>query len=149
MSPAERDWLEEKYPGWNDSFGKYWDVITANVRAGQPELTLPETFPMVCNMCQIPVVSPAGYAAGFLKTPAPLLLDLEGRRYTFCSGPCKWIFEQNPGRFKGHLGIIDRFLGGLIQPPDLGGALAYMGLSPEECGQDATGYAWAHPNGKA
>jgi toluene monooxygenase system protein A len=154
MSPPEREWLEEKYPGWNDSFGKYWDVITANIRAGQPELTLPETFPMVCNMCQIPVVSPAGYAAGFVKSPAPLLLDLDGRRYTFCSLPCKWIFEQNPGRFKGHLGIIDRFLGGLIQPPDLGGALAYMGLSPEECGQDATNYAWAEPsradkNGKA
>jgi toluene monooxygenase system protein A len=146
MSPPEREWLEEKYPGWNDSFGKYWDVITANIRAGQPELTLPETFPMVCNMCQIPVVSPAGYAAGFLKSPAPLLLDLDGRRYTFCSEPCKWIFEQNPGRFKGHLGLIDRFLGGLIQPPDLGGALAYMGLSPEECGQDATNYAWAWPD---
>jgi len=151
MSPAEREWLEEKYPGWNDSFGKYWDVITANIRAGQPELTLPETFPMVCNLCQIPVVSPAGYAVGFLKSPAPLLLDCQGRRYTFCSEPCKWIFEQNLGRFQGHLGLIDRFLGGLIQPPDLGGALAYMGLSPEECGQDATGYAWARAgqNGKA
>ena len=45
MSPAEREWLEEKYPGWNDSFGKYWDVITDNLRAGQPELTLPETLP--------------------------------------------------------------------------------------------------------
>ncbi len=63
-------------------------------------------------------------------------------------------YLPNPGRFKGHLGLIDRFLGGLIQPPDLGGALAYMGLSPEECGQDATGYAWAQQdpadqNGKA
>ena len=25
------------------------------------------------------------------------------------------------------------------------GALAYMGLSPEECGVDGTDYAWAHP----
>jgi len=93
-------------------------------------------------------------STGFLKSPAPLLLDRQGRRYTFCSEPCKWIFEQNPGRFQGHLSLIDRFLGGLIQPPDLGGALAYMGLSPEECGQDATGYAWAQQdpadqNGKA
>lgn len=24
------------------------------------------------------------------------MLDLEGRRYTFCSEPCKWIFEHNP-----------------------------------------------------
>jgi len=61
VSPQERDWLEEKYPGWNDTFGKYWDVIAEN-----------------------------------------------------------------------------------IQPPDLGGALAYMGISPEEAGQDATNYAWAY-----
>ena len=27
VSPAERDWLEEKYPGWNDTYGKCWDVV--------------------------------------------------------------------------------------------------------------------------
>jgi toluene monooxygenase system protein A len=143
VSPQEREWLEEKYPGWNDTFGKYWDVITENIRRGHPELTLPETFPMVCNMCQIPIVSPAGYAAGYLDSPHPDILDYEGRRYNFCSKPCRWIFEQNPARFKGHLSIVDRFLGGLIQPPTMEGALAYMGLSPEEMGQDADGYSWA------
>jgi toluene monooxygenase system protein A len=35
-------------------------------------------------------------------------------------------------------------LGGVIQPPTIPGALAYMGLSPEECGQDGTNYAWAY-----
>jgi len=54
------------------------------------------------------------------------------------------VFEQNPGQFKGHLSIIDRLLGGVIQPPTIPGALAYMGLSPEECGQDGTNYAWAY-----
>ena len=39
--------------------------------------------------------------------------------------------------------IIDRFLGGIIQPPTIEGALAYMGLSPEEQGVDGTNYAWA------
>ncbi|GAA0667543.1 aromatic/alkene/methane monooxygenase hydroxylase/oxygenase subunit alpha [Streptomyces thermocarboxydovorans] len=143
VSPEERDWLEEKYPGWNDTFGKYWDVLGSNVRKGKPELTLPETFPMVCNMCHIPVCTPAGYVTGHLKSPAPLVHDLDGRRYTFCSEPCKWVFEQSSDRFKGHLGIVDRFLGGLIQPPTMEGALAYMGLSPEEMGQDATNFDWA------
>jgi toluene monooxygenase system protein A len=32
---------------------------------------------------------------------------------------------------------------GQIQPPEFGGALAYMGLSPAEQGTDATNYAWA------
>src|SRR5664279_294588 len=71
-APAEREWLEEKYPGWNDSFGKYWDVMGDNIRAGHPELTLPETFPMVCNSCQIPLCTPAGFAAGYLDSPLPL-----------------------------------------------------------------------------
>ncbi|MGH3802191.1 MAG: aromatic/alkene/methane monooxygenase hydroxylase/oxygenase subunit alpha [Pseudonocardiaceae bacterium] len=143
VSPAEREWLEEKYPGWNDSFGKYWDVISQNVRDGRPELTLPETFPMVCNMCQIPLVNPGGFVAGYLASPSPLIHDHAGRRYVFCSEPCKWIFEQKPARFQGHMNIIDRFLAGQIQPPTVPGALAYMGLSPEEMGTDAEDCAWA------
>lgn len=144
VSPEERDWLEEKYPGWNANYGRHWDVITANIRAGKPEATLPETLPMVCNMCHIPVVSAAGYNAGVLTSPLPKILDRDGRRYTFCSEPCQWVFEQSPARFQGHLNIVDRFLAGHIQPPTVEGAVAYMGLSPEEQGQDATNYAWAY-----
>lgn len=141
VSPAERDWLEEKYPGWNDSFGKMWDVITDNVRAGDIPQTLPETLPMVCNMCHIPVCTPAGVAAGFLDNPEPVIYDYQGRRYNFCSEPCKWIFTLNPARFQGHLGIVDRFLSGIIQPQDLVGALYYMGITIP--GDDATNFAWA------
>jgi len=144
VSPEERDWLEEKYPGWNANYGRHWDVITANIRTGKPEATLPETLPMVCNMCHIPVVSAAGYNAGVLTSPLPKILDRDGRRYTFCSEPCQWVFEQSPARFQGHLNIVDRFLAGHIQPPTVEGAVAYMGLSPEEQGQDATNYAWAY-----
>jgi toluene monooxygenase system protein A len=143
VSPAEREWLEEKYPGWNDSFGQYWDVITANVRDGHPELTLPETFPTICNMCQIPLVNPAGFNAGRLAHPEPLIVDRDGRRLLFCSEPCKWVYEQNPARFAGQLSLVDRFLAGHIQPPTMEGALAYMSLSLAEMGQDATNYAWA------
>jgi toluene monooxygenase system protein A len=143
VSPEERDWLEEKYPGWNDTFGRYWDVVARNVRAGQIEKTLPETLPMICNLCQIPVVAPAGFAAGRLDSPLPRILDRDGRRYVFCSEPCQWIFEQNPSRFAGHLNLVDRYLAGRIQPMDFDGTVAYMDLSPAERGVDATGYAWA------
>ena len=34
VSPAEREWLETKYPGWNRVFGKHWDVLAQNVRDG-------------------------------------------------------------------------------------------------------------------
>ncbi|MEI6372676.1 MAG: toluene monooxygenase [Actinomycetes bacterium] len=144
-SPEERDWLEEKYPGWNDSFGKIWDVIGENARAGRIENTLPETLPMICNMCQIPLCNPAGYLMGYLDSPEPFIHIHNGRKYSFCSKPCQWIFEQSPGRFQGHLNFIDRFLAGMIQPPNLMGGLAYMGISPAEMGQDATDFEWAMP----
>ena len=43
----------------------------------------------------------------------------------------------------GHLSLVDRFLAGMIQPMDLGGALNYMSLAPGEIGDDAHNYAWA------
>jgi toluene monooxygenase system protein A len=136
VSVAEREWLEAKYPGWNDRFGTYWHTIAENVRKGDIPLSYPETLPILCNTCQIPVCSPT------IGAP-PRLVTHNGRVYSFCSDPCKWIFEQNPARYAGHLSIVERFLAGHIQPPDLGGALAYMGLSPAEQGTDATNYAWA------
>ncbi|MEV0387610.1 YHS domain-containing protein [Nonomuraea sp. NPDC050643] len=143
VSAAERDWLEEKYPGWNDTFGRNWDVIQDNLRNGDVAATLPQTLPMMCNLCQIPIIRAAGVLAGALDSPAPLRHTYKGKTYLFCSEPCKWIFTRRPERFAGHRSLIDRFLGGDIDPPDLGGVLAYMGLSEAEQGGDATGYAWA------
>ncbi len=71
------------------------------------------------------------------------LLEHEGRLYHFGSEVDRWCFEIDPARYHGHLSVVDRFLAGHIQPADLPGALAYMGLGPEEMGRDAHGYAWA------
>jgi toluene monooxygenase system protein A len=133
---AERAWLEGKYPGWHDRFGIYWQTIAENVRQGHIPLTYPETFPMVCNTCQLPVCSPT------IGIP-PRRLTHNGRVYSFCSAPCQWIFEHNPARYAGHLSLVDRLVAGHMQPPTLGGALAYMGLAPAEQGHDAMHYAWA------
>ncbi len=143
VAPEERDWLEEKYPGWNDTFGKQWDVITDNVRNGHLDRTIPETLPVVCNMCHIPVISPSAFNAGYVTSPAPRIYTHKGRRYVFCGEPCEWVFTQNPARYEGHLNIVDQFLAGMIQPPTLEGALTYMGLSEAERGTDADNYAWA------
>lgn len=137
VSPADREWLEEKYPGWNARFGEWWDVITHNVREGKRELLYPETLPMLCNVCGFPVISVMNGGE------PPRLVEHNGRRYTFCSEPCQWIFEQEPQRRAGHLSLVDRFLAGQILPPTMEGAMLYMGLSPEERGDDARDYAWA------
>lgn len=140
VSLEEREWLEAKYPGWNDTFGKYWDPIIENARQGKLEKTLPQTLPVVCNMCQIPIVTPSDPK---LRHIAPHVSEHNGRRYNFCSEPCKWIFDTTPERYAGHLNIVDRFLAGHIQPPTVEGALQYMGLAPEIMGRDADNFAWA------
>jgi toluene monooxygenase system protein A len=111
-------------------------VIIDNLLAGKRELTYPETLPVVCNMCQLPINNAPDKVADHP-------LQHKGRWYHFCSEGCKWCFEQEPERYEGHLSLIDRFLAGMIQPMDLGGGLKYMSLAPGEIGDDAHGYAWA------
>jgi len=138
VSPQEREWLEEKYPGWNDTWGKCWDVIIDNLLAGKRELTLPETLPIVCNTCQLPINA----TPGDVWKVRDFQLEHKGRLYHFCSEGCKWCFEQEADRYGRHLSVVDRFLAGMIQPMSLEGALKYMNLAPGEMGDDAHGYAW-------
>jgi toluene monooxygenase system protein A len=138
VKPEDREWLEEKYPGWNVTFGRCWDVITDNLRAGKTELTLPETLPVVCNMSGIPICGVPGDRWQLQDYP----LEHEGRTYHFGSEIDRWIFQQDPSRYRDHMSLVDRFLAGKIQPMNLMGALQYMGLGPGECGEDAHQYAW-------
>ncbi len=138
-SSIEREWLEEKYPGWNDTWGQCWDVITENIRSGRKDLTLPETLPVICNMTNLPIVGRPGKRPNLRDYP----LTYKGRRYHFGSEPDRWIFEQEPERYAGHLSLVDRFVTGLIQPPSMEGALQYMGLTPADMGVDAHDLDWA------
>ena len=145
VSPAERDWLEEKYPGWNDTYGKCWDVVIDNIREGRFEKTVPEVPPLICNMCGLEVTgiarcrAPGRTAARWNATD--FHLDHEGRRYHFCSEPCKWVFELEPTRYQGHRSIIDRLLDGTV-PPGPDGFYEYMGQSFEERGVCGYDYQW-------
>lgn len=137
VSPEERDWLEEKYPGWNDTFGKVWDVMIDNFANGRDDKTVPGTLPMVCNVSQLPIVGTPG------KTLRDISIIHGDRKYHFASEVDRWIFEQNPERYRHHRNLIDRFLGGEIQPANLEGALEYMGLGViSDGGVDAHNYAW-------
>ena len=137
VSPAEREWLEEKYPGWNDTFGKCWDVITENIRNGHYDKTVPLAPPLICNMCGLEV---SGIAGGEWQ-PVDHHVDLDGRRYHFCCEPCKWIFELEPARYKGHRSIIDRAFDGTIGP-DADDFYNYMGQSEAERGVCGYDYQW-------
>jgi toluene monooxygenase system protein A len=138
VSAAERDWLELKYPGWNESFGEVWDVICDNIRAGRVARTEPRLMPMMCNM------------VGFELTGVPgkkwkvddYQVDLEGRRYHFGNVVDKWIFEQDPGRYKNHLSFIDRFVQGLM-PAGPNGPFEYMKMEVADRGVCTDSHHWA------
>lgn len=139
VGPREREWLEEKYPGWNDSYGTYWDVVTDNLLHDREEKTHPDCIPIICNICQIPISNRPGKP---WKARAHQI-DLEGRRYNFCTSVCKWIFETEPERYKNFETIVDRMYSGEIDPPTLDNVLTYMGIGVvSEGGKDGADYRW-------
>jgi toluene monooxygenase system protein A len=141
VSRAERTWLQSKYPVWEETYGPIWDVITANVAAGRIEETLPATLPWLCNLCQLPISTMSKSASGRWQVK-DYPLDLSGATYHFCSKVCRQIFWEDRDTLHSKT-LVERLLGGLIQPPDLGGALAWMGITPDVSGDDAYNYRWA------
>ncbi|HET6305621.1 MAG TPA: YHS domain-containing protein [Rhodopila sp.] len=138
VSRAERRWLNEQYPDWQDSWGVLWDQIIDNVNHGRIRQTLPETLPALCNLTQLPIGTHWDrHHLGCFTS------DYQGRHYYFDSDISKWCFDQEPARYAGHLNVVDRFIAGLVQPADLPGILAWMGLTRDVMGDDATNYRWA------
>jgi hypothetical protein len=138
VSRAERKWLNEKYPSWEDSWGVLWDEIIKNVRDGKMDKTLPETLPALCNLTHLPLGSAIDrHNLQCYQT------EYKGRVYHFDSDVSKWVFDLEPERYAGSTNVVDRFISGQIQPMNLGGGLSWMGITPDVMGDDAFGYAWA------
>ena len=94
-------------------------------------------------MAQVPITGTPGWTPG--KTGRPLQdfpLEHEGRLYHFGSEVDRWIFQQDPDRYKDHLSVADRMVAGMIQPPTLEGLLDYFSLKEGEQGEDALGHSW-------
>lgn len=144
ISRAERAWLEEKYPGWEETWGAhFWDPIIARFLKDGPVDTVLPSMVQLCNMAQVPITGTPGWAPG--KTGRPLQdfpLEHEGRLYHFGSEVDRWIFQQDPDRYKDHLSVADRMVAGMIQPPTLEGLLDYFSLKEGEWGEDALSHSW-------
>jgi toluene monooxygenase system protein A len=138
VSPAERDWLERKYPGWNDSFGQVWDVIIDNILSGRYDRTEPALLPMMCNMTGLELTGIPGKKWNIKSCH----LDIDGRRYHFGSPVDKWIFELEPARYQNHLSFIDRYVAGLM-PPGPDGPFQYMSMHSNDRGRCGHNYEWA------
>ena len=87
-------------------------------------------LPALCNLCQLPTV--------FVRPGRNTACTAEanGRRYLFCSEPCRWIFLQELHRFAGHKSVVDRIVAGTA-PGKLTDLHRWMGLEvPIETGKD-------------
>ncbi|QFS94729.1 Toluene-4-monooxygenase system protein A (plasmid) [Mycobacterium sp. THAF192] len=132
VGPEERAWLEDKYPGWNATFGKYWDLVADNLAAGREDLTKAIGMPALCNMCQTAI---SGLSEQIHQK------HWNGRMFNFCSPVCQWIFDLEPSRYADFRSITDRLHDGEITPETL---LPYMGIGVlSDGGRDAHDYAWA------
>ena len=127
---AEREWLNAKYPRWEETYGALWDQLERRWEAGGEAGTLSYGLPALCNLCQLPAlfIRPGRNTA--------CTLEMGGRRYLFCSEPCRWIFEREKSRFADHKSVVDRIVAGEA-PGKLTDLHTWMGLqAPVETGKD-------------
>jgi toluene monooxygenase system protein A len=127
---AERAWLADKYPEWPEVYGPFWDRLDRAWESDGEAGTLEFALPALCNLCQLPTlfVRPGRNTA--------CTAEREGRRYVFCSEPCRWIFEQEATRFADHTSVVDRIVAG-VAPGKLTDLHEWMGLhAPTETGKD-------------
>jgi toluene monooxygenase system protein A len=141
VGKADREWLAEKYPQWETIYGPLWDTIIANVNAGQMEKTLPATLPWLCNTCHLPNDN-FTYGRDGTWRVRNWPLKHNGVTYHFCTNVCRQIWWEDRDGLNNPT-VVERFLAGEIQPMDVPGILAWMGITPDVAGDDGHGYAWA------
>jgi toluene monooxygenase system protein A len=133
--PQERDWLRSKYPKYWDDFDAIWTRIAERWKSVGPgadnEMAVHgNAMVSFCDLCQLPLCS------GTPRQNAANTLARDGRKYIFCSQPCRWIFLREPERYAGHREIVKRILAGEA-PGEFEELLTeYFRLTPETWGKD-------------
>jgi toluene monooxygenase system protein A len=139
-SPDERAWLLQKYPDSWDALDPVWSQIVDTWEKTDLHNDLGVHGTAIIGFCELCQLTLSGGTPGHNSAT---VLDHEGRRYIFCSAPCRFIFEAEPERYARHKGVVARVLSGEA-PANLLALLKYFGLSYEGWGKDAHGggYPW-------
>ncbi|MDB5066861.1 MAG: hypothetical protein JWM18_3295 [Chloroflexi bacterium] len=97
LTPADFEWFEEKYPGWYDHYGWFYEGMAEMTEpgSGNPFLLFPE-MPPLCRVCQMPCIFPR------IDVNTIRIREHADRRHAFCSQPCERIFDEDPGRYLGY-----------------------------------------------
>jgi toluene monooxygenase system protein A len=138
--PPERAWLREKYAAAWGEFDPIWARITERWQEADVgnDLAVHGTAMVgFCDLCQLVL------SGGTPHHNTANVLSHAGRRYVFCSEPCRWIFERQPDRYAEHKNVVQRVLAGEA-PANLLALLAHFGLSFETWGKDVArgSYDW-------
>jgi toluene monooxygenase system protein A len=132
--PRERAWLRHKYPQSWEGFDRIWKRIAERWQESDPgndfavHGTALVTF---CSLCQIVL------CGGTPQKNSATMLDRAGRRYVFCSEPCRWIFEREPERYAAHKDVVARVLAGEAPANLITLVQQYFGLHHDSWGKDA------------
>jgi toluene monooxygenase system protein A len=145
--PDERKWLREKYPESWPLLDPIWEQVTERWRISGPDVewyshgATPVTF---CDLCQLVLCGGTP-----LHNTAQTVVH-EGKKYIFCSEPCRWIFEKEPARYAAHRDVVKRILAGEAPANLIELLLRYFNLSQEVWGRDmaAGRYPWLDSSGR-
>lgn len=95
LTERDMEWFEEKYPGWYDLYGGFWDHYRRASEPGSGDIPMThlESLPPMCRVCQMPCIFPT------LNDNDCRVREHEGKLHAFCSEPCEEIFLQQPDRY--------------------------------------------------
>ncbi|HKQ70641.1 MAG TPA: YHS domain-containing protein [Polyangiaceae bacterium] len=132
--PRERAWLKSKYPSTWDMYDPIWQSITDRWKAsdiGNDFAVHGTAIVTFCDMCQLVL------SGGTPEKNTANTLAYGGKKYIFCSGPCRWIFTQEPHRYQEHKDVVKRVLAGEAPPNLIALLTRYFGLDYATWGRDA------------
>lgn len=131
--PEERAWLRREYPKYWDQIEPIWKNIDERWQradAGNDFAVHGTAIVGFCNLCQLVLCN------GTPQHNGATTLERAGRKYIFCSEPCRWIFEREPERYAEHKGIVQRVLAGEAPANLIEIVRRYFGLDYGTWGKD-------------
>ncbi|MFA7555475.1 MAG: hypothetical protein WCY88_14600 [Spongiibacteraceae bacterium] len=103
----EIEWFENKYPGFKQHFGQFWQTYRQCLNPDDGKLILKEMggLPHFCQVCNRPNIFPRpDIATGCSRM-------YEGKQYSLCSEGCDDIFMKEAPRYVGAKNFYDLYEG--------------------------------------
>lgn len=107
---ADFEWFEEKYPGYYDLYGNFWDLYKALADPSEGATPLGvmasvQRLPAFCRVCQMPGILPELFA------PTERIVQKGDQWEAFCSAECEALFDREPHRYLAYTPFFTRYDG--------------------------------------